>query len=67
MTEIGPRLKLRLVKIEEGVCDGQVLFHEFITKTPEELEMQKEVRERKRYVLLVHVSCRTGPAVVLPN
>lgn len=26
---MGPRLTLELVKIEEGVCDGEVLFHKY--------------------------------------
>ena len=28
--ELGPRLKLQLVKIEEGFCRGNVVFHQFI-------------------------------------
>ena len=27
LTEIGPRLQLELTKIEEGMCDGKVLYH----------------------------------------
>ena len=34
--EIGPRLSLELVKVQEGVCDGAVLFHAERTKTEEE-------------------------------
>ena len=33
LTEIGPRLRLELVKIEEGMCDGKVLYHRYIHKT----------------------------------
>lgn len=29
LTELGPRLSLKLVKIQDGLCDGEVLFHEF--------------------------------------
>ena len=29
LTELGPRLELGLVKIEDGLGDGEVLFHEF--------------------------------------
>jgi ribosome biogenesis protein SSF1/2 len=32
--EIGPRMKLRLVKIEEGLCRGNVVFHAHQSKTP---------------------------------
>jgi len=42
LSEIGPRLKLKLVKIEEGVCDGEVLYHDLIKKTPEELKVLRE-------------------------
>jgi ribosome biogenesis protein SSF1/2 len=27
LTEIGPRMTLQLIKIEEGICSGEVLFH----------------------------------------
>ena len=33
LTEIGPRLRLELVKIEEGMCDGKVLYHRYVHKT----------------------------------
>lgn len=29
LQEIGPRMNLQLIKIEEGLCDGAVLFHEY--------------------------------------
>lgn len=31
LQEIGPRMSLQLVKVEEGVCDGTVLYHAFGT------------------------------------
>lgn len=49
--EIGPRMTLQLVKVEEGLCDGAVVFHEFVKKTPEEilaLRNSKEQREALR-------------------
>lgn len=45
LSEIGPRLKLKLIKIEEGICDGEVLYHDFITKTPEQVQ---EIRESSK-------------------
>ena len=48
LTEIGPRITLRLVKIEEGICDGTVLHHEFIQKTPAEVELLNQMRAQKR-------------------
>lgn len=50
LTEIGPRMTLQLVKVQEGLCDGDVLYHEFVTKTPDEIRTQKLARERKRKV-----------------
>ncbi|CAF2035774.1 unnamed protein product [Rotaria magnacalcarata] len=49
LTEIGPRMTLELVKIEEGLCDGEVLYHTYISKTPEEIaELRKRNTEKKR-------------------
>jgi ribosome biogenesis protein SSF1/2 len=31
LTEIGPRMQLQLIKIQEGFCDGQVIYHNFGT------------------------------------
>lgn len=33
LSEIGPRLRLELVKVEEGMCDGKVMFHRYVHKT----------------------------------
>ncbi|CAD6628904.1 HN1_G0055510.mRNA.1.CDS.1 [Saccharomyces cerevisiae] len=38
LTELGPRLTLKLVKIEEGICSGKVLHHEFVQKSSEEIK-----------------------------
>lgn len=56
LTEIGPRMDIRLVKIEDGLCGGQVLWHAFKSKTEEEKLKEEEKRlneielksERKR-------------------
>ena len=29
LVELGPRLRLRLYKVERGVCSGDVLYHAF--------------------------------------
>ncbi|CAH2273135.1 suppressor of SWI4 1 homolog [Pelobates cultripes] len=47
LTEIGPRIKLQLVKIEEGLSDGKVLYHNFIKKTEEEIKAMLERKENK--------------------
>ncbi|QHS72504.1 rRNA-binding ribosome biosynthesis protein [Saccharomyces paradoxus] len=38
LTELGPRLTLKLIKIEEGICSGKVLHHEFVQKSSEEIK-----------------------------
>lgn len=48
LVEIGPRLTLKLLKVEEGICDGEVLHHAYITKTPEEIEIIRRARFKKR-------------------
>ncbi|XP_072531397.1 suppressor of SWI4 1 homolog [Salminus brasiliensis] len=44
LTEIGPRMTLKLVKIMEGMGEGNVLFHSIFTKSEEEL---KEILNKK--------------------
>ncbi|CCD24084.1 rRNA-binding ribosome biosynthesis protein NDAI_0C04240 [Naumovozyma dairenensis CBS 421] len=39
LTELGPRLTLKLVKIEEGICSGKVLHHEFVEKSSAEVRI----------------------------
>ncbi|XP_063787553.1 suppressor of SWI4 1 homolog isoform X2 [Pseudophryne corroboree] len=47
LTEIGPRMTLQLVKIEEGLNDGKVLYHSFVQKTEEEIIAMLERKEKK--------------------
>lgn len=46
--ELGPRLTLQLIKIEDGLMDGEVLFHDLIEKTEEEKEAIRKSREAKK-------------------
>lgn len=49
LTEIGPRLKLLLVKVEEGVCGGGVPYHRFMTKTPSQQQvLEQKAKQRKQ-------------------
>ncbi|CCH45248.1 Suppressor of SWI4 1 [Wickerhamomyces ciferrii] len=56
LTELGPRMKLTMTKIEEGVCTGKVLYHHNVKKSKAEMkeleakhaERQKIKDERKR-------------------
>jgi len=46
--EMGPRLKLQLIKIEEGLMTGEVMYHEFIKRTPEEIKaLQDRIKSQK--------------------
>ena len=48
LQEIGPRLDLRLRKVEDGLCEGEVLFHDTVTKSAEEAEAtRRRVGDRK--------------------
>nr|CAH8861168.1 unnamed protein product [Trichobilharzia regenti] len=48
LTEIGPRLTLNLIKIEEGVNTGTVLYHRWQTRSVTELVVQSErLRQRE--------------------
>jgi ribosome biogenesis protein SSF1/2 len=43
LVELGPRLRLRMIKVEEGICEGRVMWNEFVTKSSTE---EKELEER---------------------
>ncbi|XP_030741523.1 suppressor of SWI4 1 homolog [Echinops telfairi] len=47
LTEIGPRMTLQLIKIQEGVGEGNVLFHSFVHKTEEELQAMLAAKEER--------------------
>lgn len=38
LTELGPRMNLELIKIEEEICSGEILYHKYIHKTDEEIK-----------------------------
>lgn len=48
LVELGPRLKLKLMKVEEGLCGGRVMWHDFISKTDKEVKELDETWERRR-------------------
>lgn len=47
LSELGPRLSMQLIKVEDGLMDGEVLFHELVSKTEEEVEFVRKRREKK--------------------
>lgn len=49
LTEVGPRLELQLVKCEDGVMNGAVLFHRYLKRTPTEQEvLEQRARQRRK-------------------
>jgi ribosome biogenesis protein SSF1/2 len=48
LVELGPRMRLRMTKVEEGVCNGKVMWHEYIHKTAAELKEMDKVWEKRR-------------------
>ncbi|CAG8506515.1 5183_t:CDS:2 [Diversispora eburnea] len=50
LTEIGPRMELKLVKIQAELCAGEVLFHEFkeIKKMNQEREQRRKLKQMRR-------------------
>lgn len=55
LVELGPRLTLELYKVQQGVNDGDILYHKFVQKTPEEaaaikarVEKEKQLKEMRR-------------------
>ncbi|KAJ3560976.1 hypothetical protein NPX13_g9117 [Xylaria arbuscula] len=51
LVELGPRMKLRMTKVEEGLCSGKVMWHEHIHKSRkevQELEKRWETRAKEK-------------------
>jgi ribosome biogenesis protein SSF1/2 len=48
LVESGPRMRMRMTKVEEGVCSGKIMWHERIHKTSEEIKQMDKLWEKKR-------------------
>lgn len=48
LVELGPRIRMQLLKIEEGLVEGEVLYHQFIVKTEQEKKLIRQRREQRR-------------------
>jgi ribosome biogenesis protein SSF1/2 len=48
LVETGPRMRLRMTKVEEGICSGKVMWHERIQKTSAEVKEMDELWEKRR-------------------
>ena len=48
VSELGPRMTLQLIKVEDGLMEGEVLYHDIIKKTLEEKEAIRKRREARK-------------------
>jgi len=49
LQELGPRMKLQLLKVEEGMCTGSVHYHKHYVKTEAELkQLRIKINARKQ-------------------
>ncbi len=49
LTELGPRMRLRLTKVEEGLCTGKTMWHEHVRKSRQEVqELDRRWEQRQR-------------------
>lgn len=47
LVELGPRLSMELVKVEKGLGTGDVMYHAYVHKSPEEAAALKERKEKE--------------------
>lgn len=45
LVELGPRLRIKLYKVERGMASGDVMYHAYENKTPEEIKALKQRKE----------------------
>lgn len=49
LVELGPRMRLRLTKVEDGLCGGKIMWHEYINKSKDEVkELEKRWQKRRQ-------------------
>ncbi|EED19503.1 ribosome biogenesis protein Ssf2, putative [Talaromyces stipitatus ATCC 10500] len=48
LVELGPRMTLRLKKVEEGLCGGRIMWHDFISKSEKEVKKMDDEWNRRR-------------------
>lgn len=46
--ELGPRMDLKLIKIQDGLCGGEVIHHSFVEKTASEKVDLKKRKDKAR-------------------
>jgi len=47
LQELGPRIRMKLIKVEDGLFDGDVIHHAYLKKTPEEAAKLRESRKMR--------------------
>jgi ribosome biogenesis protein SSF1/2 len=48
LVDLGPRMRLRLTKVEEGLCSGKVMWHEYLHKSKDEVRALDQKWEQRR-------------------
>lgn len=48
LTELGPRLEMQLMRVEAGMCEGDVMYHAFVEKSEEEKEALRQDAHRRK-------------------
>ncbi|KAK0636987.1 Brix domain-containing protein, partial [Bombardia bombarda] len=49
MVELGPRMRLRMTKVEEGMCAGKIMWHEYVHKSKTEMkELERKWEQRRK-------------------
>ncbi|XXG98083.1 hypothetical protein Hte_004402 [Hypoxylon texense] len=48
LVELGPRMKLRMTKVEEGLCSGKTMWHEHIHKSKQEVKDLEQRWDQRR-------------------
>ena len=48
LIELGPRITLRMTKVEEEVCGGKVMWHEFLSKSEDQIQQMERVWETRK-------------------
>jgi ribosome biogenesis protein SSF1/2 len=44
LSELGPRITMKLFKVERGVCEGDVMYHALETRTPAQVSTQRAAK-----------------------
>lgn len=48
LIELGPRITLDIYKVERGLTEGDILYHKFKSKAPQEAQASKDKIEKAK-------------------